>query len=83
MARVTIEDCLEKVNNRFVLIHMASKRTKMLLEGDEALVNYPKNKEGTVALREIANGKVTMSEQATKRRSARNLSGRRKIRRKG
>jgi len=67
MARVTIEDCLEKVENRFVLVHMASKRTRFLLEGEKALVEAPKNKPSTVALREIAAGKVTPVEQAAPR----------------
>ncbi|RJO71917.1 MAG: DNA-directed RNA polymerase subunit omega [Myxococcales bacterium] len=78
MARVTIEDCLEKVENRFALVHMASKRTRQLLDGDHAMVN-DKNKEATLALREIAAGSVVPSEQSAPRaRAARSLSRRRR-----
>ncbi len=57
MARVTIEDCLEKVENRYELVHLTAKRVKQLKEGDEALVKS-KNKEVDTALREIDSGKV-------------------------
>lgn len=58
MARVTIEDCLEKVENRYELVHLTAKRVKQLREGDEALVKS-KNKEIVTALREIAAGKIS------------------------
>lgn len=58
MARVTIEDCLEKVENRYELVHLTAKRVKQLKEGDDSLVKS-KNKEVVTALREIAAGKVT------------------------
>ena len=57
MARVTIEDCLEKVENRYELVHLTVKRVKQLREGEEAQVRS-KNKEVVTALREIAAGKV-------------------------
>ena len=57
MARITIEDCLEKVENRYELVHLATKRVKQLREGQEALVKS-KNKEVVTALREIAAGEV-------------------------
>lgn len=57
MARVTIEDCLEKVENRYELVHLAAKRVKQLREGEDATVRS-KNKEVVTALREIAAGKV-------------------------
>ncbi|AMM40641.1 RNA polymerase, omega subunit [Candidatus Desulfofervidus auxilii] len=57
MARVTIEDCLKKVNNRFAIVHMAVKRVLQLREGARPLVECD-NKEIVVALREIAAGKV-------------------------
>ncbi|MBD64059.1 MAG: DNA-directed RNA polymerase subunit omega [Halobacteriovoraceae bacterium] len=57
MARVTIEDCLEKVENRYELVHLTAKRVKQLKEGDDALVRS-KNKEIVTALREIAADKV-------------------------
>ncbi len=58
MARVTIEDCLDKVTNRFELIHMVAKRVRQIREGSEYLVHSPKNEDIVVALREIAAGKV-------------------------
>jgi DNA-directed RNA polymerase subunit omega len=57
MARITVEDCLEKVNNRFLIVQMAIKRVKQYHEGYEPLVST-KNKEVVTALREIAEGKV-------------------------
>ena len=58
MARVTIEDCLKKVNNRFTLVHLGAKRVIQLRKGAIPLVDAPKNKEVVVALREIAAGLV-------------------------
>ena len=57
MARVTIEDCLEQVENRYELVHLTAKRVKQLRDGAEPLVRS-KNKEVVTALREIAAGKV-------------------------
>ena len=57
MARITIEDCLEKVENRYELVHLAIKRVKQLREGSDPLVRS-KNKEVVTALREIAASKV-------------------------
>ncbi len=62
MARVTIEDCLEKVPNRFQLIHMVAKRVRQIREGSEYLVHSPKNEDVVVALREIAAEKVIAKE---------------------
>jgi DNA-directed RNA polymerase omega subunit len=61
VARVTIEDCLEKVPNRFALIHFAFQRVKQLRTGISPIVQA-KNKEVVVALREIAAGKVDFLE---------------------
>ena len=58
MARITIEDCIEKVPNRFHLVQMASIRTKQLKRGARALVQGDDNKEVVVALREIAAGYI-------------------------
>lgn len=59
MARVTVEDCLEKVDNRFVLVMLASKRVKQLYKGARLLIeNKAANKNVVIALREIAAGKV-------------------------
>jgi DNA-directed RNA polymerase subunit omega len=60
VARVTIEDCLEKVPNRFALIHFAFQRVKQLRAGATPIVQS-KNKEVVVALREIAAGKFDFS----------------------
>lgn len=61
MARITCEDCLEKVgdHNRFNLIHLAVKRVKQHRQGEPFLVNG-KNQEIVMTLREIAAGMVTM-----------------------
>ena len=58
MARITIEDCLEKIPSRFQMVHMAAKRVRQIREGSEYLVSSPKNEDIVVALREIAADKV-------------------------
>lgn len=60
MARITVEDCLEKVPNRFALVLVAAKRAKQLIKGAKPLVKAPTNKEVVLALREIAAGKVKL-----------------------
>lgn len=57
MARVTVEDCLEKIDNRFLLATVAVRRAKQLLRGARPLVETT-NKEVVTALREIAEGEV-------------------------
>ncbi|MBO4313216.1 MAG: DNA-directed RNA polymerase subunit omega [Desulfovibrio sp.] len=57
MARITVEDCQERVNNRFLLVQMAIKRVHQYREGYEALITS-RNKECVTALREIAAGKI-------------------------
>ncbi len=57
MARITVEDCQERVDNRFLLVQMAIKRVKQYREGYKPLIDS-KNKEVVTALREIAAGKV-------------------------
>ncbi|WP_462325348.1 DNA-directed RNA polymerase subunit omega [Desulfoplanes sp.] len=57
MARITVEDCLAKVNNRFMVCQMAIERVKQYREGYSSLVKCD-NKEVVTALREIAAGKV-------------------------
>lgn len=59
MARVTIEDCLKQINNRFALVHMAVKRVLQLREGAKPMVECD-NKEIVTALREIAANKVRL-----------------------
>ena len=59
MARITIEDCLEKVPNKFVLTRMVILRAYQLMKGTRPLIdNIEDNKEIVLALREIAAGKV-------------------------
>ena len=59
MARVTVEDCLEHVENRFELVMLSTKRARQLATGGkEPLVQWENDKPTVVALREIAAGKV-------------------------
>jgi DNA-directed RNA polymerase subunit omega len=64
MARITVEDCLDRVDNRFGLIHLAANRVRQLRKGAEPLV-VCKNRDTVVALREIAAGKVFQQEIGT------------------
>ena len=59
MARITVEDCLDRIPNRFELVLLAAKRAKQLLKGSRPLVETD-NKEIVTSLREIADGKVRM-----------------------
>ena len=59
MARVTVEDCLEKIDNRFRLIMVASKRARHIATGTDPLVEWENDKPTVVALREIAESLVT------------------------
>ncbi len=59
MARVTVEDCLENVSNRFALVMVAAKRTKQLVSGATPQIESPRDKPHVLALREIAAVKVT------------------------
>lgn len=61
MARVTVEDCLENVENRFKLVLLASKRARQLEKGADEFVPRGKDKDTVVALREIAAGFVSES----------------------
>ncbi|MCH8890540.1 MAG: DNA-directed RNA polymerase subunit omega [Myxococcales bacterium] len=58
MARITIEDCIDQIPNRFNLVQMAAIRTKQLKRGAKPLVDAEDNKEVVVALREIAAGYI-------------------------
>jgi len=59
MARVTVEDCLTNVDNRFQLVLVATKRARQLSLGAEAFVEEENDKPTVIALREIAEGLVT------------------------
>jgi DNA-directed RNA polymerase subunit omega len=58
VARITVEDCLEQVNNRFALVMLVTKRAKQLLKGASATVQAKDNKKIVQALREVAKGSV-------------------------
>jgi DNA-directed RNA polymerase subunit omega len=60
MARITVEDCLKNIDNLFDLVLLASKRSRQLANGAEARVEWENDKPTVVALREIAEGQVTM-----------------------
>ena len=62
MARITIEDCLKRVSNRFLLVNMVAKRVRQIREGSDYLVSSPKNEDIVVALREVAAGKIVSAE---------------------
>lgn len=59
MARVTVEDCLDNMENRFQLVLVASKRAREITMGKEPMVPWENDKPTVVALREIAAGLVT------------------------
>ena len=62
MARVTVEDCVEKVTNRFDLVLLAAHRARILSSGAPLLVDRDKDKNPVVALREIADGELKPDE---------------------
>lgn len=63
MARVTVEDCLDHVENRFELVLEASKRARQLARGASPEVEWDDDKVTVVALREIAEGKVGLADK--------------------
>jgi DNA-directed RNA polymerase subunit omega len=66
VARITIEDCLKRVTNRFLLVNMVAKRVRQIREGSDYLVSSPKNEDIVVALREVAAGKIIKVESEEK-----------------
>lgn len=64
MARITVEDCLERVENRFALVHLVSKRAKQLLKGSAVTVPGRANKYIVNALREVSAGNVFFENQS-------------------
>ncbi|MBO6487605.1 MAG: DNA-directed RNA polymerase subunit omega [Pelagibacteraceae bacterium] len=62
MARITVEDCLEKIESQYDLVLLAKERTSQLNSGAEMLVEADNDKNTVIALREIADGKVTIEE---------------------
>jgi len=63
VARITIEDCLKRVENRFKLVNAAAQRVRQIREGSEYLVVSPKNEDIVVSLREIAAGRVLVQQE--------------------
>ncbi len=61
MARVTVEDCLKQINNRFALVILGAERARQLAKGAQSLIDC-ENKPAVTALREIADGKVRFTE---------------------
>jgi len=59
MARITVEDCLDKINNRFELVLTATKRARQIANGAEPMVQEENDKPTVLALREIAEGHIT------------------------
>jgi len=62
MARITVEDCLEKIENQYDLVLLAKERTSQLNSGAEMLVEADNDKNTVIALREIGDGKITVEE---------------------
>ncbi len=59
MARITVEDCLDNINNIFEMVLVAAKRARRLAHGADAMVELENDKPTVIALREIADGHVT------------------------
>lgn len=59
MARITVEDCLDHVDNRFDLVLLATKRARQLANGVEPMLTWANDKPTVMALREIAAGHIT------------------------
>ena len=64
VARVTGEDCLVRVPNRYSLVHIVARWVRQMREGAQYLVHSPKNEDVVVALREIAAGKILVEEES-------------------
>ncbi|MDJ0761109.1 MAG: DNA-directed RNA polymerase subunit omega [Woeseiaceae bacterium] len=61
MARITVEDCLDNINNIFEMVLVASKRARRIAHGADPLVELENDKPTVIALREIAEGHITPS----------------------
>lgn len=73
MARITVEDCLENVDNRFELVLLAARRARQISKGADALVPEDNDKPTVIALREIADNLITdigMDEMETRQEMA-------------
>ena len=63
MARITVEDCLKKMPNRFALVNMVARRVRQIREGSDYLVSSPKNEDVVISLREVASGRVVLKKE--------------------
>ena len=70
MARITVEDCLDNIDNRFDLVLLASRRARQLVNGVDPLLPWENDKPTVVALREIADGLITEETMAEPEESA-------------
>ena len=64
MARITVEDCLEKIDNQYDLVLLAKERTTQLNSGSQMLVEEDNDKKTIIALREIGDGKLVVKDLA-------------------
>jgi DNA-directed RNA polymerase subunit omega len=64
VARITIEDCLKKIPNRFALVNMVARRVRQIREGSDYLVSSPKNEDVVISLREVAAGRIVKKQPA-------------------
>ncbi len=64
MARITVEDCLKKIPNRFILVNMVARRVRQIREGSDYLVSSPKNEDVVISLREVAAGRIVRKQAA-------------------
>ncbi|KPK40666.1 MAG: DNA-directed RNA polymerase subunit omega [Gammaproteobacteria bacterium SG8_47] len=83
MARVTVEDCLDNVDNRFELVLVATRRARQLASGAQALVEWENDKPTVVALREIADGLISdsiLDEISAKEHAAESLTSEDEVR---
>ncbi len=67
MARITIDDCMKRVSNRFLLCNMVVKRVRQIRDGSEYMVSSPKNEDIVVSLREIAADKIILQKKEEKK----------------
>lgn len=72
MARITVEDCMGRVENRFELVHLAVRRAKQLLKGEKPLVKS-ENREIVTALREIAEGLVYFKKDSIEKKGQKEI----------
>lgn len=70
MARITVEDCIDKIDNRFELVLKATERARQLANGADPFVDWDGDKPTVVALREIAEDKMELFEQQAAERAA-------------